>query len=394
MNTSPDPSSASIDWAVPLSAPCFGPDEEKAVAEVIRSGWWTSGPGTRALENEFATRIGARHAVAVANGTAALHLAHLALGTAPGVDVLTPSLTFVAAANCILHTGATPRFADVLSLSTPLVTRETLSRAVTPATRGICVMHYGGFPCPMDEITEFARARGLWLIEDAAHAPGASWAGVPCGRWGDVGCFSFFGNKNLTCAEGGMAVTDDDALAAHLRALRSHGMTSLTWDRFQGHSFSYDVTEKGFNCRMDDLRASLLRVQLSSLDRFNELRRERSRWYCELLSQNAAWTIPFEAHPGVSSHHLFVIVLAEGISRERIMKALRDQRIQSSVHYPPVHQFSYYRGLSPAPSDLGVTEQLGRRLLTLPLYPAMTREQVTLVCDVLRDCVSSPGVHD
>jgi dTDP-4-amino-4,6-dideoxygalactose transaminase len=382
-NTSRDQNS-SFEWRVPLCAPSFSEEEAVAISKTVRSGWWTSGPETRLVEEEFAAYFGVRHAVALASGTAALHLAFVALGLPHGGEVLTPSLTFVAAANSVLHAGGQPRFADVVSLNTPLVSAETLERAITARTRGICVMHYGGFPCDMKPVMEMARRRGIWVVEDAAHAPGAAREGTPCGKWGDISCFSFFGNKNLTCAEGGMALTDRDDLAERLRSLRSHGMTSLTWDRYRGHSHSYDVTEPGFNYRIDDLRASLLRVQLRALPEMNRLRAERSEWYCQGLSGDSRWIIPFEDYSGISAHHLFVIVLSEGIDRPAVMTALREEGIQSSIHYPPIHQFSFYRTLGLESAGLENTETLGKRLLTLPLYPSMTRGQVDLVCDVLK----------
>jgi dTDP-4-amino-4,6-dideoxygalactose transaminase len=241
-------------------------------------------------------------------------------------------------------------------------------------------MHYGGYPCAMDAIMDLARHHGLWVVEDAAHAPGASWNGIGCGAWGDVGCFSFFGNKNLTCGEGGMITTASDRIAQKIRILRSHGVTSLTWDRYLGHQSSYDVADAGFNYRMDDVRAAILRVQLSSLAELNRRREERAGWYRELLGQGSCWTIPFARHPGKSSHHLWVVVLREGLDRALVMEQLRADRIQSSVHYPPVHEFSFYRGLALPLGDLSITESLGRRLISLPLYPDMTREQVEWVC--------------
>jgi dTDP-4-amino-4,6-dideoxygalactose transaminase len=376
--------SSTFEWRVPLSAPDFTEEEAEAIAGTVRSGWWTSGPMTRLLEEEFAAAFGARHAVALASGTAALHLAFKAPELPHEGEVLTPSLTFVAAANSVLHAGGVPRFADVVSLRSPIVSAETLARAITPRTRGICVMHYGGFPCDMPPILELARARGLWIVEDAAHAPGGSSGGVPCGRWGDISCFSFFGNKNLTCAEGGMALTDRDDLADRLRALRSHGMTSLTWDRYRGHSHSYDVIAPGFNYRLDDLRASLLRIQLRSLARLNGLREERAIWYRQRLSGDPRWIIPFDGHAGISAHHLFVLVLSGSIDRLGVMDSLRREGIQSSIHYPPIHQFSFYRNLGLTGTGLENTEALGNRLLTLPLYPSMTLTQVDLVCDVLQ----------
>jgi len=372
---------------VPLAELSYTEDEVQGVTQVLRSGWWTCGPETEALEHEFAGHFGIRHAIAVSNGTAALHLAFLALQVSHGDEVVTPAFNFVAAANTILHVGAIPRFADVDSIQTPAVSAESLERAVTSKTRGLCVMHYAGYPCGMDSIADFARQRGLWVVEDAAHAPGAAWRGIPCGRWGDISCFSFFGNKNLTCAEGGLVATENDDFAKALRLLRSHGMNSLTWDRFRGHSFSYDVTVPGFNFRMDDLRAALLRVQLRSLDRFNHLRRERVQWYRQLLGQDPRWTIPFEHFQGTSAFHLFIVVLADGISRREVMRHLGSRGIQTSIHYPPIHQFSYYRSLSLSRSNLEITEDLGRRAVTLPLFPNMTHEQVELVCGSFREAV-------
>ena len=385
------PNSGSPEWSVPLSAPDFSIEEIRAVAGTLSSGWWTAGPEVKALEEEFAAKIGSRHAVAVSSGTAALHLAFLALGLKEGDEVLTPSLTFVAAPNMMQHIGASPVFADVESINEPVVSTATLERALTSATRGICVTHYGGYPCKMDEIMKFARKRKLWVVEDAAHAPGASWKGIPCGRWGNITIFSFFGNKNITCAEGGMAVTDNAGLASRMRLLRSHGMNSVTWDRFKGHAFSYDVTMPGFNYRLDDLRASLLRAQLRSLDRFNALRAERAEWYRELLGGDARWTLPFDGYEGVSANHLFTVVLGEKIPREKVMQYMKERGVQTSIHYPPAHRFSCYRKLDFNRTLLANTEKLGKRILTLPMYPGLTQKQVNLVAITFRDAVDKAG---
>jgi dTDP-4-amino-4,6-dideoxygalactose transaminase len=378
----------SPEWRVPLSALRFSETEVQEATAVLRSGWWTYGPVTRALEAEFADYIGVPHAIAVSSGTAALHLAFAALGLQQGDEILTPSLNFVAAANCIIHAGGRPRFVDVASLEQPLTSPEILERAITPRTRGICVMHYGGYPCAMNEICAMARRNGLWVVEDAAHAPGARWMGKGCGAWGDVGCFSFFGNKNLTCGEGGMVTTASDALAQKIRTLRSHGMSSLTWDRYRGHQFSYDVSEAGFNYRMDDLRAAILQVQLASLAESNVRRAERTGWYRDLLASDPRWILPFSRHTTDSSFHIFPIVLAENVDRARVVEALKADGVQSSVHYPPVHEFSFYRKLALPSADLHVTEALGRRLLTLPLYPDMTRDQVEWVVKSLHNATA------
>jgi len=377
--------SISPDWVVPLSSVTFTDREVQAAESVLRSGWWTYGPVARQLEAEFAETHKVRHAIAVSNGTAALQLAFSALGLCEGDEVITPSLNFVAAANSILHCGGLPCFADVESLDQPLVSVETLERHITSRTRGLCLLHYAGQPCQMDSIMDLARRNGLWVVEDAAHAPGASWRNIPCGAWGDVGCFSFFGNKNLTCGEGGMITTQSDELAEKMKTLRSHGMSSLTWDRYLGHRHTYDVTEGGYNFRIDDLRAAILRIQLVSLERFNRLRGERVEWYRELLSEDDRWSIPLSRCEGESAHHLFVLVLSESIARDRIVRSLASRGIQSSIHYPPVHEFSFYRRILPPPSHLGVTEAIGRRILTLPLYPELTRDQVETVCSSLNE---------
>jgi dTDP-4-amino-4,6-dideoxygalactose transaminase len=289
----------------------------------------------------------------------------------------------------MLHIGASPAFADVESVNEPLVSVATLERALTPATRGLCVTHYGGWPCKMDEIMKFAGKRKLWVVEDAAHAPGASWKGVPCGRWGNIAIFSFFGNKNITCAEGGMAVTDNGNLALRMRLLRSHGMNSVTWDRFKGHAFSYDVTMPGFNYRLDDLRASLLRAQLRSLDRINALRAERDGWYRNLLGGDARWSLPFDCYEGVSSHHLFTVVLEKNISRVKIMQYMKERGVQTSIHYPPAHGFSCYRKLNLKRTPLVNTEKLGRRIMTLPMYPGLAEKQVNYVAESFREAVDN-----
>jgi len=209
-----------MDWRVPLADVNIGPEEEAAVAEVIRSGWLTMGAVTQAFEAEFATFTGAKHALAVTNATAALHLACLALGVGAGDEVIVPSLTFVASANAIRYTGAQTIFADIESADWLCVSPQAIEASITPRSKAIMVVHYAGYACDMPAILEIARKHGLAVIEDAAHAVGASLQGKHLGTWGDIGCYSFFGNKNLTTGEGGMLVTNSDNLADKLRILR------------------------------------------------------------------------------------------------------------------------------------------------------------------------------
>jgi dTDP-4-amino-4,6-dideoxygalactose transaminase len=368
---------------VPLSDVLVDDEIEDAVVQTLRSGWWSSGPRVAELEHEFARFSGARHALAVANGTAALHLALLASGCGAGDEVLVPSLNFVAAANTIVHTGATPVFCDIRGEDDLNVSPEDLDAAISPRTRAVVVMHYGGHPCRMDAILELAAQHELAVIEDAAHAPGALWREQMCGTIGDVGCFSFFSNKNLPIGEGGMVVTDDDALAKRVRLLRSHGMTTLTWDRHRGHASSYEVVTSGFNYRLDELRATIALVQLGRLERQNAERARIVDLYRAALDGTNGLTMPFAPRSDVTSaHHLAVLLLPEGCERARFRASLVERGIQTSVHYPPIHRFRAYRTFATR-RMLPRTEAVAERLVTLPLFPHMSNDQVWAVTEAV-----------
>jgi dTDP-4-amino-4,6-dideoxygalactose transaminase len=371
-------------WAVPLSDIVVDDEIASAVAEALRSGWWSMGPRVAELERQFAGFCGARAAVAVANGTAALHLSLLAAGCGPGDEVLVPSLNFVAAANTIRHVGATPVFCDIEGPTSLNVDPGDIEAAIGPATRALVVMHYGGVPCRMDAILEIAARHDLALIEDAAHAPGATWRGRACGTFGDLGCFSFFSNKNLPTGEGGIVVTDDDSLAEKLRLLRSHGMTTLTWDRHRGQAHDYDVVEEGFNYRFDELRAAIALVQLPRLRRSNAARGRISARYRAELAGVRGIRMPFAPDADtIPAHHLAVILLPPNRSREEFRAALAASGIQTSVHYPPIHLFSRYRELG-AKRSLPRTEEVAEQLVTLPLYPHMSEADVDAVVGAVR----------
>ena len=371
-------------WRVPLSDISVDDELLDAARETLRSGWWSMGPRVAAFERAFSAYVGTRHAFAVSSGTSALHLALAAVGCGPGDEVIVPSLTFVAAANTVRHAGAEPVLCDVRGPDDLNLDVASLEAALGPATKAIVVLHYGGHPCDVDAVTTLARERGIAVIEDAAHAPGAAVRDRACGAIGDVGCFSFFSNKNLAVGEGGMVVTDDDGLADRIRLLRSHGMTTLTWDRHRGHAHSYDVVASGFNYRFDEVRAALGLVQLARLDEGNAARARHAARYRERLHAVAGLTVPFGNALGDvrSAHHLMVIVLPEGVERDALRTALQSDGIQTSVHYPPIHRFSAYAG-SARTVPLPVTEELAPRLLTLPLYPGLTEELVDLVADAL-----------
>jgi dTDP-4-amino-4,6-dideoxygalactose transaminase len=377
-----------MSWIVPLSDIAFGPEEKTAVMDVLDSGWLTMGAVTGQFEAEFAAYAGAKHAFAVNNATAALHMACQALGLQAGDEVIVPSLTFVATANAIRYTGATPVFADITGETDLTVSPDAIRRAISPRTKAIMIMHYGGYACDLPRILQLARDHHLTVIEDAAHAAGSRLDGKMLGTFGKAGCYSFFSNKNMTTGEGGMLVTDDDDLADQFRLLRSHGMTSLTWDRHQGHSWSYDVTALGYNYRIDELRSALGRAQLAKLEGFNDRRRELTALYRDLLAELAPTVIvPFQDHPGQSACHILPIVLPPGTDRIHFMEAMKTHGIQTSIHYPPIHTFSAFASQSPL-TDLPLTETVGARQVTLPLYPLLTTGQIHLVAQSVQSSLN------
>ena len=373
-------------WKVPLFDVNFGSDEKSAIAVVLESGWLTMGEVTSEFEREFAEFTGSRHAIAVCNGTAALHLAHKAIGFGEGDEVICPSLTFVAGANAILYCGAKPVFADIISDDNLTISPDDIESRITANTCGIQVMHYGGYPCDMERIVDIARRHQLSIVEDCAHAPGSESNGVKCGNWGDVGCFSFFSNKNFTTGEGGMVVTNNDELAAKIRLMRSHGMTSMTLDRHNGHSFSYDVVEEGYNYRIDEMRAALGLVQLGKLSGYNHRRRRLVQSYVDHLGDIDEITIPFVNHNGRSACHILPILAKDRVARDGLMGHLKSRGIQSSIHYPPIHLFSKYKKDFPEGTcDLAVTEEVASRELTLPLSAVLSSEDVAYVCETVKE---------
>lgn len=382
-----------VDWIVPFADLDYGEEEEQAVLQVLRSRWLTMGPRTAEFEAAFCEVSGARFAVAVSNATQALHLGCLALGIGPGDEVIVPALTFVASANAVLYTGAEVRFSEVTGYEELTISPEDIERQITPRTKAILVMHYGGYPCRMREILEIAKRHGLAVIEDAAHAPGASLDGRPLGTWGDVGCFSFFSNKNLSTGEGGMLVTGREEIVEKVRLLRSHGMTSLTWDRHQGRSDSYDVVLLGYNNRIDEIRSALGLVQLRKLKANNARRAELTRRYWQALKDliPAGLSLPFKKRAGEAgvepSYHLFPVLLPEGADRSAVIASLRQSGIQTSIHYPAIHRFSYYQERYPG-VRLPCTETIAARVLTLPLYPTLSPEAVDLVAGALHQALS------
>jgi dTDP-4-amino-4,6-dideoxygalactose transaminase len=379
-----------MSWRIPLSDLDFGEEEKAALERVLTSRWLSMGPEVEAFEAEFAATHGARFACAVSNGTAALHLALLACKIGEGDEVIQPGINFVASANITIACGATPVFVDICGLDEPIIDSRLLEKSITSSTRAVIVMHYGGNLCRMDEIASLCATRGISLIEDACHAiaavPPNDWGFAPekrAGVLGDVGAFSFFANKNLATGEGGMVITDHEHVARAVRSYRSHGMTSLTWDRHRGHASAYDVTDHGFNYRFDELRAAIGRAQLRKVEANNAKRRKVLARYKHHFAGKNDWKLAFADRIERSAAHLAVAIAPDADARLAAATRLRGAGVQTSMHYPCITGFSGFSKWRDSP--LPVSTEFARRAITLPLYPAMDDSCVDLVMEVLAE---------
>jgi dTDP-4-amino-4,6-dideoxygalactose transaminase len=367
-------------WKIQLFKLNFDSREVDAVQQTMESGWLTMGERTTNFESGFSNYLGGgAQSLAVANGTAALHMALLALEVGPGDEVVIPALTFVADANAVRLVGAIPVLADCSNLDDWNMSIETIERCITPKTKAVMIVHYAGYPCDMPAIVDLCKKYDLKLIEDVAHAPGATVAGRSCGAWGDIGCFSFFSNKNLSIGEAGMVTSCKPELIQRMKYLRSHGMTTLTLDRHKGRAITYDVAVPGLNYRMDEIRAAIGLVQLDKLPAGNARRKELTDQYRQNFN-NSKVSMPFSKIPvdHVSSYHILPVLLPMNVDRKDVIEGLKAKGIQSSIHYPPFWNFTAYAGQY-SPDDTPVTAEICDRELTLPLYPTMTDEDVNLV---------------
>ena len=371
---------------LPYCRPDVGPDEIAAVSRAMINGWLTTGPQTAAFEGAFADASGVKHAVALNSCTAGLHLALAAIGVGAGDQVVTPSLTFAAGAQCSLELGATPVFCDV-EPDTFSASLETIERVVTPATRVIIAMPYAGRPMNIEPICAFARERGITVIEDAAHAAGMLDRGEWAGTRSHAAVYSFYATKNLTTAEGGMLVTDDAAFADRVRRLSLHGMSRDAWQRYSDRgSWAYDILEPGYKYNCTDLASSIGLVQLERLPEMQRRRDEiAARYLRELADVPGLGFQRLADRPGDrASWCMFVVTIepSAGLNRDRFIEALRERNIGTSVHYVPTHQFTAYRSLGSA--SLPNTEALGSRIVSLPLYPTMSETDVSDVIEAVR----------
>jgi len=372
-----------MSYNIPLFELNFDEIEEKAVIETLRSKWISMGPKTQEFEDKFADMLGINHALATSNCTAALHLAMILAGVKKDDEVICPSLTFVATVNAIRYVGARPVFADIKSYDDLNIDPGDISRKVTNKTKAIVVMHYGGFACHMDEIMSIADKHGLKVIEDACHGPLSEYKGRKLGTIGDIGCFSFFSNKNISTGEGGMLVTNNENYYNKAKLLRSHGMTSLSYERSKGHSTGYDVVELGFNYRMDDIRAAIGIAQLGKLSNDIRKRAEIRKNYVKSLKDIDEIIIPFHEYKDLSSNYIFPIVLKNSNyeNRNRFREKLAHNGVQTSVHYPAVHLFSIFNNYK---KNLTKTEYVTDNILTLPLFSSLSLDKLQYITECIK----------
>lgn len=357
---------------IPIARPLLGDEEAAVAANVIRSGMLATGPEVAAFEQEFATYAGVAHAIAVSNGTTALHAALLGAGVGPGDEVIVPSFTFIATATAVSMCGAVPVFADVRPDLFTLDT-EALPALVTPLTKAIIGVHLFGQPFDLGPAADLCADRGIALIEDAAQAHGATWRGRMVGSVGTAGCFSFYPTKNMTTGEGGMVTTDDDALAARVRRLINHGQAE-----------KYLHTDLGYNYRMTDIGGAIGRVQLRRLPEFNARRQENGAYLSAHLEAPGV-VPPVVGDERTHVYHQYVVTVTDDcpLSRDDLAAYLRDRGVGTAVHYPiPVHEQPLYRGAARA-GACPVAADLARRVLSLPVHPALGTTELDAIVDAV-----------
>ena len=360
----------------------IGDADIKAVVEALVSGWLTTGPRVPEFESAFAAHCGAKEGVAVNSGTAALHAAMRALGVGPGDEVIVPAITFAASANAALYEGATPVFADV-EADTLLIDPASVAARITAKTKAIVAVDYAGQPADYDALRAIAAPRGIKIIADACHAPGALYKGRKAGTLGDISCFSFHPVKHMTTCEGGMAVTDDAQMAAHMRRFRNHGIDSDHRSREAAGAHAYDMVELGFNYRLPDVQCALGLAQLKRLDEWVAARQRVAALYDVALA-GMAEAVPLKTRADRSNaHHLYVVALMDGIDRDQVFARLRADGIGANVHYAPVYLHSHYQKLGYKPGIAPVAEAMAKCILTLPMFPAMREADVARVVAAL-----------
>lgn len=360
-----------------------------AVVQTLRSAWLTTGPMVGTFEKAFAAHCGAAEAVAVNSGTAALHAAMRAAKVGPGDEVIVPAITFAASANAALYEGATPVFADI-EPDTILIDPRSVERLVTPRTKAIVAVDYAGQPADYDALRAIADRNNLILVADACHSPGATYKGRKVGTLADLSCFSFHPVKHLTTCEGGMIVTQDEAMAAHMRRFRNHGIDSDHRMREKTGSFAYDMVELGYNYRLPDIQCALGLAQLARLDAWVERRQQIAAFYDSIFARQDSVRPLTTKADRTNAHHLYVVRVPQrdGVGRNEAFARLRANGVGANVHYTPVYAMSHYRKTLGVKADCPAADAAAGELLTLPMFPGLSDDDVRRVCATLADALA------
>ncbi|MCG6553784.1 MAG: DegT/DnrJ/EryC1/StrS family aminotransferase [Candidatus Magnetominusculus sp. LBB02] len=376
---------------LPLARPHIGPDEIAAVTEVLNSGMLTTGPKTAEFEREFAKYLnadGGIYTVALNSCTSGLYLALLARGIGAGDEVIVPTWTFAASAHVVEWSGASPVLCDI-NEDTLNIDVQMAESLITKRTKAIMPVHIAGYPCDMDAIEALAKKFGLFVVEDAAHAAGTKYKGKKIGNFSDVTVFSFYATKNLAMGEGGLAASNDERLIEEIRKLSYFGINKEAFKRYEKRgTWFYDIESIGYKCNLDSIHAALGLVQLRKLDASNERRRAIAKAYQDGLSNRISLIAAAEAGKHFHTYHLFPILIPQSINRDTLIDALRDRNIGTSVHFRPLHMHSHYKGRFPA-ERFPAAERVFPRVLSLPMFPSMTDEDIAYVITNINELVGS-----
>jgi len=370
---------------VPFIIPEITKNDKNAVLNALNSRLLTDGPKLRKFESIFAKFTGAKFAIGVSNGTAALHLSLKALGIGKGSEVIIPDITFVATASSVLLTGATPVLADVDENLNILI--PSIKKSITSRTKAIIPVHFAGKSCKINEITTIARKNRISIIEDCAHAIGARVNSKHVGIFGQAGCFSFYPTKNFTTIEGGMIVTNSKNIADFVRYARNHGITKTLTSRFSsGKPWDYDVKNSGYNYRLDEIRASLGINQIKRVKKMNLLRKKAADYYNKKLGDIEGVIVPGKSIGVEHVHHLYVIRITRkyGITRDMLFQKLLKIGIRTSVHYKPLHMFTIFKKMAKIIDSLSNSVHVYSQILSLPLYPSISKKQQDLVINNIK----------
>lgn len=371
---------------IPLSKPWITNYEKKIVLDSLNTPHLTDGPKLRKFEMLFARKTNSRYALGVSNGTAALHLSLVSLGIGPTDEVIIPDMTFIATANAVILSGATPVLADIdesLNIST-----ESIEKKITKKTKAIIPVHFAGLACNMDKIMSIARKNKLYVIEDSAHALGTHYKKKHVGTFGDTGCFSFYPTKNITTIEGGMIITNSKKLASKIMALRNHGLTRNLMQRNRVFKpWEYDTVESGYNYRLDEVRSALGLAQLSRLEEMASKRIQAAKYYNSKLHNAKGIEVVNYENEREHVYHLYIIRIKKnfGLLRDKVHQLLYKKGIRTTVHYKPVHRFSYFRKMGLKDSEFPESIRAYQECLTLPLFATITRRQQDFVIDSIME---------